>query len=45
VTDFGPVLSIFFRDPEGLEGEVCVANPDAQPGVANRPGTLAARYL
>ena len=29
VTDFGPVLSVFFRDPDGLEGEVCVANPDA----------------
>ena len=45
VTDFGPVLSIFFRDPDGLEGEVCVPNPDAQPGVTNPPGTPAARYL
>jgi hypothetical protein len=44
VTDFGPVLSIFFRDPDGLEGEVCVANPDAVPGVNNPPGTRAARY-
>lgn len=44
VTDFGPVLSVFFRDPDGLEGEVCVANPDAVPGVANPPGTPAARY-
>jgi catechol 2,3-dioxygenase-like lactoylglutathione lyase family enzyme len=44
VTDFGPVLSIFFRDPDGLECEVCVANPDAQPGVDNPPGTRAARY-
>jgi catechol 2,3-dioxygenase-like lactoylglutathione lyase family enzyme len=44
VTDFGPVLSIFFRDPDGLECEVCVANPDAKPGVANPPGTPAARY-
>ncbi|HEV7888337.1 MAG TPA: VOC family protein [Acidimicrobiales bacterium] len=44
VTDFGPVLSIFFRDPDGLEGEVCVANPDEQPGVRNPPGTRAARY-
>ena len=44
VTDFGPVLSIFFRDPDGLEGEVCVANPDAVPGVFNPPGTRAARY-
>jgi len=45
VTDFGPVLSIFFRDPDGLEGEVCVANPDAKPGVLNPPGTPAARYV
>ena len=44
VTDFGPVLSVFFRDPDGLEGEVCVANPDAVPGVNNPPGTRAARY-
>lgn len=44
VTDFGPVLSLFFRDPDGLEGEVCVANPDARPGVFNPPGTPAARY-
>jgi catechol 2,3-dioxygenase-like lactoylglutathione lyase family enzyme len=44
VTDFGPVLSIFFRDPDGLEGEVCVPNPDAVPGVHNPPGTPAARY-
>jgi catechol 2,3-dioxygenase-like lactoylglutathione lyase family enzyme len=26
--DFGPVLSIFFRDPDGLECEVCFTNPD-----------------
>ncbi len=44
VTDFGPILSIFFRDPDGLECEVCVANPDAQPGVTNPPGTPARRY-
>ena len=44
VTDFGPVLSLFFRDPDGLEGEVCVANPDVRPGVFNPPGTPAARY-
>jgi catechol 2,3-dioxygenase-like lactoylglutathione lyase family enzyme len=44
VTDFGPVLSLFFRDPDGLEGEVCVANPDALPGVFHPPGTPAARY-
>jgi catechol 2,3-dioxygenase-like lactoylglutathione lyase family enzyme len=44
VTDFGPMLSIFFRDPDGLECEVCVENPDAVPGVSNPPGTRAARY-
>ena len=44
VTDFGPVLSLFFRDPDGLEAEVCVANPDAVPGQTNPPGTPAARY-
>jgi catechol 2,3-dioxygenase-like lactoylglutathione lyase family enzyme len=44
VTDFGPVLSIFFRDPDGLEGEVCVQNPAATPGVYNPPGTPAPGY-
>ena len=44
VTDFGPVLSVFFRDPDGLECEVCVQNPDAVPGQINPPGTPAARY-
>jgi catechol 2,3-dioxygenase-like lactoylglutathione lyase family enzyme len=44
VTDFGHVLSVFFRDPDGLEAEVCVANPDGQPGVHNPPGTPSKRY-
>ena len=44
VTDFGPDLSVFFRDPDGLEGEVLVDNPDAKPGVFNPPGTRAARF-
>ena len=44
VTDFGPVLSLFFTDPDGLEGEVCVENPDRQPGVVHPPGTPAARF-
>lgn len=44
VTDFGPVLSLFFRDPDGLEAEVCVTNPDAQSGVLNPPGTPSRRY-
>ena len=40
VTDFGPMLSLFFRDPDGLECEVCVENPDLEPGVppAREPG-------
>jgi catechol 2,3-dioxygenase-like lactoylglutathione lyase family enzyme len=44
VTDFGHILSVFFRDPDGLEAEVCVVNPDAEPGVHNPPGTPARRY-
>ena len=44
VTDFGPVLSLFFIDPDGLEGEVLVPNPDARPGVNNPPGTRATRF-
>jgi catechol 2,3-dioxygenase-like lactoylglutathione lyase family enzyme len=44
VTDFGPVLSLFFRDPDGLECEVCTPNPNARPGVHNPPGTPAAGY-
>jgi catechol 2,3-dioxygenase-like lactoylglutathione lyase family enzyme len=44
VTDFGPMLSLFFRDPDGLECEVCVENPDGVPGVFHPPGTRAARY-
>jgi len=45
VTDFGPVLSMFFTGPDGLEGEVCVPNPDAAPGVFKPPGTPAKRYV
>jgi catechol 2,3-dioxygenase-like lactoylglutathione lyase family enzyme len=44
VTDFGPILSLFFVDPDGLEGEVCVTNPNAVPGASNPPGTPAAGY-
>lgn len=44
VTDFGPALSLFFVDPDGLEGEVLVENPHAQPGVFHPPGTPAAGY-
>jgi catechol 2,3-dioxygenase-like lactoylglutathione lyase family enzyme len=45
VTDFGHVLSLFFRDPDGLECEVCVDNPDAVPGVQHPPGTPATRFV
>jgi GGDEF domain-containing protein len=31
VTQFGRKLSIFFRDPDQMEGEVLVANPDVDP--------------
>jgi catechol 2,3-dioxygenase-like lactoylglutathione lyase family enzyme len=44
VTDFGPILSLFFVDPDGLEGEVCVTNPDHVLGVFHPPGTRAERY-
>jgi hypothetical protein len=44
VTDFGHILSLFYRDPDGLEAEVCVANPDARQGVHNPPGTPSLRY-
>src|SRR3954470_557775 len=44
VTDFGSILSVFFRDPDGLECELTVPNPDVQTGVHNPPGTRAARY-
>jgi catechol 2,3-dioxygenase-like lactoylglutathione lyase family enzyme len=44
VTDFGHILSLFFRDPDGLEAEVCVQNPDAEPGVHKPPGTPSLRY-
>ena len=44
ITDFGQILSLFFQDPEGLEGEVCVANAAAVSGVNNPPGTPAAGY-
>jgi catechol 2,3-dioxygenase-like lactoylglutathione lyase family enzyme len=44
VTDFGPSLSLFFRDPDGLEGEVLVANPNHVPGRHNPPGTPTPGY-
>jgi catechol 2,3-dioxygenase-like lactoylglutathione lyase family enzyme len=44
VTDFGLALSLFFRDPDGLEGEVCLHNPAATPADLKPPGTPAAGY-
>ena len=44
VTDFGNALSLFFTDPDGLEGEVCLHNPNATPADLNPPGTPAAGY-
>jgi catechol 2,3-dioxygenase-like lactoylglutathione lyase family enzyme len=44
VTDFGIALSLFFTDPDGLEGEVCLHNPNATPADLNPPGTPAAGY-
>jgi catechol 2,3-dioxygenase-like lactoylglutathione lyase family enzyme len=44
VSDFGPILSLFYRDPDGLESELVVANPDAVPGEYHGPGTPSARF-
>ena len=44
VTDFGWKLSLFFRDPDLMECEVLVKNPDAREGHLNPPGTPAERY-
>jgi catechol 2,3-dioxygenase-like lactoylglutathione lyase family enzyme len=44
VTDFGPVHSVFFRDPDGLAGEVCWAVPGADLSVVHPPGTPADGY-
>jgi len=42
VTDFGRSLSLFFRDPDGLEGEVLLWL--SHDGPAHPPGTPAAGY-
>ena len=44
VTDFGISLSIFYTDPDGLEGEICLHNPNATPADLKPPGTPAAGY-
>jgi catechol 2,3-dioxygenase-like lactoylglutathione lyase family enzyme len=43
VTEFGRKLSIFFRDPDRMECEVLVANPDADDDDL-RFGTRSARF-
>ncbi|HTL87260.1 MAG TPA: VOC family protein [Acidimicrobiia bacterium] len=42
VTDFGKALSLFFVDPDGLEGEVLIPVPGSTH--VNPPGTPAAGY-
>ena len=44
VTDFGTEYSMFFRDPDGLEGEVLVAIPAPRPDSQTPRGTTALRY-
>jgi catechol 2,3-dioxygenase-like lactoylglutathione lyase family enzyme len=44
VTDFGPVHSVFFRDPDGLASEVCWAVPGADLSIIHPPGTPAEGY-
>jgi catechol 2,3-dioxygenase-like lactoylglutathione lyase family enzyme len=45
VTDFGVSLSVFFTDPDGLEGEVCLHNHAATAADVNPPNTPAADYV
>lgn len=44
VTDFGSEYSMFFRDPDGLEGEVLVAVPQPRTDEQTPRGTTALRY-
>lgn len=43
VTEFGRKLSVFFRDPDQMECEVVVSNPDAEEGQL-RFGTRSRRF-
>ncbi|MBV1893980.1 MAG: VOC family protein [Ilumatobacteraceae bacterium] len=43
VTEFGRKLSIFFRDPDQMECELLVANPDVDPNDLHF-GTPSARF-
>jgi len=44
VTDFGGSLSVFFRDPDGLECEVCLHVPGIGPDDIKGPGNPAVGY-
>jgi catechol 2,3-dioxygenase-like lactoylglutathione lyase family enzyme len=44
VTDFGVAISLFFIDPDGLEGEVVLDKPGTGPADLKPPGTPAAGY-
>jgi len=44
VTDFGIALSIFFTDPDVLEGEICLQNRRATAADLKPPGIPAAGY-
>jgi catechol 2,3-dioxygenase-like lactoylglutathione lyase family enzyme len=44
VTDFGVAISLFFIDPDGLEGEVVLDTPGTGPADLKPPGTPAAGY-
>jgi catechol 2,3-dioxygenase-like lactoylglutathione lyase family enzyme len=44
VTDFGGAISVFFRDPDGLEGEVCLHIPGVAAEDMKGPGNPAAGY-
>jgi catechol 2,3-dioxygenase-like lactoylglutathione lyase family enzyme len=44
VTDFGVAISLFFIDPDGLEGEVVLDTPGTGPADIKPPGTPAAGY-
>ncbi len=44
VTDFGVAISLFFIDPDGLEGEVVLDTPGTGPADMKPPGTPAEGY-
>jgi catechol 2,3-dioxygenase-like lactoylglutathione lyase family enzyme len=44
VTDFGVAISLFFVDPDGLEGEVLLERAGAGPEDLKPPGTPAIGY-